>query len=70
MKNNRYTVTAHCKSVDTRYSLLHDGEDWTEKPPYEEATFATREEAEAFAAEESEKFEVRHEMEIIEHEAE
>lgn len=61
-----YTVTANCKHIATRYSLRHDGEDWTEEPPYEETTFATREEAEAFAAEESAKFEVRHEMVIVE----
>lgn len=61
-----YTVTAKCKHVDTRYSLRHDGEDWTEGSLYEETTFSTREEAEAFAAEESTKFDVRHEMVIVE----
>lgn len=64
MKN--YTVTANCKHVDTCYSLRHNGEGWTKKSPYEETAFATREEAEAFAAEESAKFDVLHEMVIVE----
>jgi hypothetical protein len=64
-KMKSYTVTARCKHVDAKYTLRHDGEKWTEKA-CDETTFFDREEAEAFAAAESESFDVRHEMAINE----
>jgi len=65
-----FTVQANCKHVDTRYSLRHNGEEWTEKMIDSETTFETIKDAEEFAASESESFEVRNEMVIIEHEEE
>lgn len=61
-----YTVKAHCQHVDTRYTLRHDGEKWTEKAPFEETLFPSFQEAQAFADEESKGFEVRHTMVIEE----
>ncbi len=62
-----YTVTARCKYVDTKHTLRHDGEKWTDKA-CDETTFTDRDEAEAFAAAESKTFEVRHKMVINEYE--
>jgi|APGre2960657404_1045060.scaffolds.fasta_scaffold10370_2 hypothetical protein len=61
----KYTVTARCKHVNTKYTLRHNGEKWTDQF-CDETTFASREEAEVFAAQESESFEVLHEMVINE----
>ena len=62
-----YTVTACCRMFKNRFFLQHDGIKWSDKTPYEETMFETREEAEAFAVQESAMVEVPHKMEITEH---
>ena len=68
MNEPYYTVNAHCKIIDVRYTLRHDvdEDDWVESPS-NESTFKTREEAEFFAIEETPSFSVHVRMEIQEH---
>ena len=62
-----YTVTACCRMFKHRFVLKHDGLKWSDSIPYEETMFRTREDAEAFAVQESSIFAVPHKMEITEH---
>lgn len=62
-----FTVTAHCKSIDTEYQLFHDGEDWKEEYPFEQKTFSTREAALEFAEDEEDEFKTLVKFEVVEH---